>query len=248
MLIYESENELPESELVEQRRRIREALPGMHFDDAYIVNHITGGFPSYSSFGVHSLVTVFPNIGVAVLNDETAPDVAERLMNLGYHVPARKTHAAKRPIYRLMEGTNDSYIRVSPREADVTEDAVLWEELKSGFGHETIRRKLSELLYPLISLPGVSEYEFAYYEPDIGDSSIPDDYVEPTGIFRLPPENAVDGVVHKLASVGTHTPIALTSRVMTTDGERHIPMIDFMENVDTCKPLDRNAARGKNVR
>ena len=90
-----------------------------------------------------------------------------------------------------------------------------------------------------IAIPGVSEYEFGVYNIVCATSDDATGYVKFSNLFRLHPDVMVDRLVEKLHVIDAFDTLALSSRVQTSKGERHIPMIDFARNVDTDSMLDR---------
>lgn len=233
MRIYESEILLDQDILKQKRSELQAAFPDLIFDRSnrlgnyLIVNHI----PGYKGWEADGMIRiqVFPNVNVAVVDDEMPPETSDKIRSLGYRVPEKRVHRRKETEYELTPGTTDDFVRVGEYDIAVTADEVLWEELKGGYGHDTIKKKLTRLLTQITSLPSVKEYEFGtyyYYHASSDNSTL---YIKCTDLFRLPSDAIVEPLVEKLRTINLHHALGISSRVRTDRGERHIPMIDFAD-------------------
>lgn len=239
MYIFESEGLVNQEAMRQKRFALKSALPDLNFgkDDYMIFDHITGYAGYETERNIH--VQAFPHCNIAVVSDKEDLDTSDKIRALGYRVPEKRLHIAERPVYRLLESTEDYYVRVGEPDRAVTPNEILWEELKAGFGYDAIRKNLATLLSPVISLPCVSEYEFAIYQHHHATSDDTTGYNKYSDVFRLPPEIVVDALLLKLRFTYPHDVMAISSRVMTKNGEGHIPMVDFMEDCDPEEMLAR---------
>jgi hypothetical protein len=106
--------------------------------------------------------------------------------------------------------------------------------MRAGFARERIKENLEALLSPILaSYKGVKEFEFAVYSPDavVSSDDIFPAYIEYDEVFPVQANErgTVDfGIlVNRLAGLEEGKALALSSRVLTNDGRRHMPMIDF---------------------
>ena len=240
MYIHDSPN-VDQDEMRQKRHALAGAFPQLRFgrDGEMIFNHITGyaGYESERS----TMISVFPHCSVAVLNDTFPDEAAAKLESLGYRVPARRSHVDEGPIYKPVPGEPGECYRDS-YDAAVTPYEILWEELKAGFGHVTIKKNLDALFASVIP-PGARELEFAVYYLDVlGTSDNPIYYVRYRELFKSPPENVAAAILDKLPVIAPHDAIAMSSRVLTDAGDVHIPMIDFLREVDPSPVMKRIGA------
>lgn len=229
MKIYEAETDLPREELDKVCNDLQRAIPNIAFTDW--INSLDGKITGWShrSWRPDSgrCVQVFYHHDIAVVNEnlKNKEEVIDALQRLGYYVPSQQMRFPS-----CIAQKYDGEERIEPEE-------ILWDELRKGKGLSLIRRNLEGLLKPLLlSQRGkVDKYEFAVYSPYLVFASDDMDgmppYWEYDEIFRLPAlsNGMVDLglLLEKIKQIPSDRAIAISSRVKTADGERHIPMIDF---------------------
>ena len=227
MKIYETEKPLPSVELERVCNDLQKAIPSVYFTD-----WINSPFGRITGWSHHKwrpdcgrLIVVYYHHGVAVINEtlKNKEETINALQKLGYHVPSQQMNLSF-----LVERKYDGKKRIRAED-------ILWDELRKGRGLDLIKRNLEALLKPLLLLQGekIDQYEFAVYSPGMVFSSddICPPYWEYDEIFRLPTLSNgmvnLDLLLEKIKQMPDDRAIAVSSRVRTPDGEKHIPLIDF---------------------
>ncbi|MBS3093909.1 hypothetical protein J4456_05000 [Candidatus Pacearchaeota archaeon] len=202
-----------------QTAKLKEFLPDIYFLDTINYFYTPGNISGYriKCFSeCYRVVDIFTEFNLAIVSNEISQQSLEQLSNAGYYIPSRKMN----------------YDRGSGNV--LTSEVILWEELKNGMGIELIKKNLESLLKPILqSFDTVQEYRFAIYNPCIVESTdnvfLP--YIEYDEIFSLPVTEHnihIPSLIEKIKKMPSKNALAISSLVLTREGKKHLPMIDFM--------------------
>lgn len=239
MLIYEPERELATDEIKINAEELKGVLPNIYFPD-YINFCFTPGkiygykSKSLSCMNRNKLIEAYTEYKLAVISNEFPEESIKPLQGIGYHISSKKM------VYNAWGNGI-----VSPEE-------ILWDELRNGKGFSIIKKRLENLLVPILSsLKNIKEYKFAIYNPFIVESTddIIPPYIEYDEVFSMPTyENGlvnIEKLLEKIKLMPSKRALAISSEVKTDQEKKHIPMIDFkstdleLEEIETViKRLD----------
>ncbi len=217
--VYAPRKELDLEGFKQLEKKLTSGVPGVHFPQH--VDYINGQAVGYRYENCYQPdVVIFYDFGLAVIN-RTIPDKdskVEALEKIGYIV-------SKAQMAIRMGGTPEAIHKAS---------TILWEEMRKGFAQERIRENLERLLTPIMtSYREINQFEFAVYNPCVvtsTDDVIPP-YIEYEEVFSVQANErgTVDFglLVKRISQLENGRALALSSRVLTSEGRRHIPMIDF---------------------
>ena len=217
-------------------QRLRDNFPDFRIPDSF--NHIRGQAKCYKGIFRLPGIVVFYHHNIAVYNEKlkNKDAVISSLQKLGYHVPSREMKEVPFPNREPVFEDGEIVDWVAGRERTITAEEILWDELRAGRGLPLIRQQLESLIEPIFrAVQDVHTYEFAVYNPWLVTST--DDvcppYIEYDEIFKLPVgDQLIDGLINKIQTIPPTRALAISSRVQTSRGEFHIPMVDFYtENV-----------------
>jgi hypothetical protein len=169
----------------------------------------------------HRVGAVYINHGLAVLKAvHSTEELARILQKEGYKVCTQ-------------------YVPFDASATAEAFDALAWQDIRDGEDVSAISEPIEALLTPVMqSVPGVQAYEFAVYDTAwVRLGSEDPSFLAPRPpeeVFVLPTKHGMPHF-HALAEKVRATPnhaLAITSRVQTAQGIRHIPMIDFRTGND----------------
>lgn len=221
MLIYEPERELAIEEVKTNAEELKKILPNVYFPDYINFCFTPGKITRYKSkylvgINVYKTIDVYTEYKIAVTSNEFPEEYIKPLQDKGYYISSKKM------VYNAWN--NES----------VNSEEILWDELRNGKGFSIIKKRLEDLLVPILSnLKGIKEYKFSIYNPFIvrsTDDVIPP-YIEYDEIFSIPTyDNGlvnIEKLLEKVKTMPSRRALAISSEVLTNQGKKHVPMIDF---------------------
>ena len=217
MLIYEPEREITIEEIKINAEELKKALPNIYFPDYINFCFTPGKITGYKNKGLlEKNIDLYTEYKIAVISKEFPDEFIESLQKIGYNICSKKMAF---------------HWNGNPR---ITSEEILWDKLRNGKGFSIIKKRLEDLLVPILSsLKNIKEYRFSIYNPFIVESTdnvIPP-YIEYDEIFSLPTyDNGlvnIEKLLEKIRVMPSKRALAISSEVKTNQGKKHIPMIDF---------------------